>query len=137
MAVGRLPANNVADVTAMVDKMLIYESSALNPQGLWQQRAVYVADDCSDSAGNFHYCSNFGRLQWLPTSYAEPTESTIDNPTRPAVCPDGTHTVRPICDRRFERPSTRGRSFIQWFGHGSQTVGGYQVACLADTILAC
>ncbi len=38
MAVGRLPVNSAADVTAIVNKTLTYENVTLNPPGAWQQR---------------------------------------------------------------------------------------------------
>lgn len=125
MAIGRFPVNNVADVTAMVDKILTYESVTLNPEGLWQQRAAYIADDCSDPGGNFHQLSDYGRLQWLPTAYAN-RRVYYDNPSRPQVCPNGTHVTS---NADILRAATRtlfddGSLFLQWFGHGSQTNWG-------------
>ena len=80
MAVGRLPVNSAAEVTAMVNKTLTYESVTLNPPGAWQQRSVYVADDCANSAGDFHTLSNYGRLQWLPSAFTN-RKIYFDNPT--------------------------------------------------------
>lgn len=128
MAVGRLPVNNAADVIAMVDKILTYEGVASNPDGSWQQRAVYVAGDCADSAGNFHALSNQGRLQWLPTAYIS-DRVYYDNPNNTIVCPDGTHTNGTDTDANTLRPAVRdvynqGAFFLQWFGHGSQATWG-------------
>ncbi|MBE2233288.1 MAG: hypothetical protein IAE85_07330 [Anaerolinea sp.] len=125
MAIGRFPVNSAADVTAMVDKVLTYESTSLNPAGLWQQRAAYVADDCSDPAGNFQQLSDYGRLQWLPAAYAN-RRMYYDNPSRPQVCPNGTHVTS---NADILRAATRdlfddGALFLQWFGHGSQTNWG-------------
>lgn len=125
MAVGRFPVNNAADVTAMVNKILSYESETANPEGLWQQRAAYVADDCSDSAGNFHTLSDYGRLQWLPPAYAD-RRMYYDNPSRPQACPNGTHVTS---NADILRAATRaifdeGALYLQWFGHGSQTNWG-------------
>ncbi len=127
MAVGRFPVNSVADVAAMVGKILAYESEALNPTGLWQQQAVYVADDCADPAGNFHALSDSGRLQWLPSAYVAP-RVYYDSPSRPTVCADGTHTVgtdlRPAVRALYDQ----GMLYMQWFGHGSQTQWGNPAA---------
>lgn len=116
MAVGRLPVNTASDVTELVNKILTYESATSNPDGTWQQRAVYVAGSCVDSAGNFHSLSNFGRLQWLPTSYVN--NRVYYNPSN--ICPDGTHadvtTLRPAVRSAFNQ----GALYLQWFGHGSQ-----------------
>jgi hypothetical protein len=125
MAIGRFPVNSAADVTAMVDKILSYESESANPAGLWQQRAAYIADDCSDNAGNFHALSDYGRLQWLPSAYAN-RRMYYDNPSRPQVCPNGTHVT---ANADILRAATRaifdeGALYLQWFGHGSQTNWG-------------
>jgi len=123
MAVGRFPANSAADVSALVNKTLSYENQSTNPPGLWQQRAVYVADDCSDPAGNFHQLSDYGRLQWLPTAYAN-RRVYYDTLSRPQVCPNGTHTIdaelRPAVRSQFDQ----GALYLQWFGHGSNTNWG-------------
>ncbi|MFZ2360273.1 MAG: C25 family cysteine peptidase [Anaerolineae bacterium] len=127
MAVGRFPVNSVADVIAMVDKILAYESETLNPTGLWQQRAVYVADDCADPAGNFHALSDFGRLQWLPPAYSAP-RVYYDSLSRPTVCPDGTHTVATDLRPAVRAMYDQGMLYMQWFGHGSQTQWGSPAA---------
>ena len=113
----------------MVNKILTYESVTLNPPGVWQQRAVYVADDCNNSAGNFHQLSNYGRLQWLPTAYTN-RRVYYDNPSDSVVCPDGTHSIRSLtyCVPLSEAQFDQGALFIQWFGHGSQTQWGSPVA---------
>jgi hypothetical protein len=125
MAIGRFPVNSAADVTAMVDKILSYESESANPPGLWQQRAAYIADDCSDPGGNFHALSDYGRLQWLPSAYAD-RRMYYDNPSRPTVCPNGTHVTS---NADLLRAATRsifdeGALYLQWFGHGSNTNWG-------------
>ena len=50
MALGRFPANSVAEVTAMVSKTLGYEQHP--PPGPWSRKALFVADN-ADSAGDF------------------------------------------------------------------------------------
>ena len=70
MHIGRIPAQNAAQVTAAVDKILAYEKTA--PAGDWQRRAVYVADDCNNYADDFNALSENVRLNWLPASYERP-----------------------------------------------------------------
>ena len=50
MMIGRLPANNVGDVEAMVSKIVAYETAPVF--GEWNGRILSVADD-SDNGGNF------------------------------------------------------------------------------------
>ncbi len=64
MAIGRIPARTPADVTAAVNKIMAYETTA--PSGDWQQRVVFVADNNLDPAGDFHAFSDEVRLNWLP-----------------------------------------------------------------------
>ncbi len=123
MAVGRLPANYGSDVTSMVNKILTYENVTLNPPGIWQQRAVYVADDCANSAGDFHTLSNYGRQQWLPSAFTN-RKIYYDNPSDPITCPDGTHTTSAQLRPAVRTAFNQGALFLQWFGHGSQTRWG-------------
>ncbi len=123
MAVGRLPVNYVADVTAMVDKILAYESPGLNPDGAWQQRAVYEADDCDDSAGDFHVLSDQGRLGWLAPGYSS-QKIYFDNPNIAHICPEGTHNDRFQVRAAVRQAYNDGAFYLQWFGHGSQVRWG-------------
>ncbi len=127
IAVGRLPAINADNVTAVVNKILTYEDPALNPPGLWQQRAVYVADDCTDSAGNFHALSNQARLQELPTAYTNRIVY-FDNPNIATVCPEGNQSTSVGMRTAIRSEFNAGALFLQWFGHGSQTRWGGAVS---------
>ncbi len=51
MALGRLPANTLADAQAMVNKIMAYETAAFDPT--WNYKAVFVADAYDPLAGNF------------------------------------------------------------------------------------
>jgi hypothetical protein len=122
MAVGRLPVNTAAETTAVITKILAYESVASNPGGPWQQRAVYVAGDCADPAGNFHTLSNQGRLS-LPAPFVD-NRIYFDGPTASVLCPDGTHTDAAIMRAAIRQAFTDGSFYLQWFGHGSQSSWG-------------
>ena len=110
MAIGRIPANSAADVTAVVNKTLTYEDTAATPDGAWNQRAVYVADDYADPAGNFHDLSNNVRLNWLPSTY-------INEPIYYRVDPD--HDTGAEMRTAIKDSFNQGALFLQWFGHGS------------------
>jgi hypothetical protein len=66
MAIGRLPANTVSEVTAMVDKILSYEQDPA--QGDWNTRLTFVADN-ADSGGNFPVLSDNIADNYLPPGY--------------------------------------------------------------------
>lgn len=110
MAIGRIPANSAADVIAVVNKTLAYEDVVATPNGAWNQRAVYVADDYADPAGNFHVLSDNVRLNWLPSAYiSKPTYYRMDTSL------DTGAEMRTAIKDEFNQ----GALFLQWFGHGS------------------
>jgi hypothetical protein len=54
MIIGRLPANDIAELDTMVSKIVQYETNPF--QSSWQHKAVFVADD-PDTGGDFHSLS--------------------------------------------------------------------------------
>lgn len=52
VAVGRLPAVDVNEAEALVDRMIAYDSNPEN--GLWRNRVMFAADDCIKPS-SFHY----------------------------------------------------------------------------------
>ena len=107
MHVGRIPAKTPADVTAVVDKIVAYESAA---DGDWQRRAIFVADKQDDPAGNFWAYSDDVRLGWLPASYDD----------RPIYF--GMPNLQTGAQMRAAIKSAvnEGALTLQWFGHASQ-----------------
>jgi hypothetical protein len=73
LAVGRLPARNLAEATVMVNKAVNYGTSP--PSGMWANTLAFVADNARDangvpdSAGNFEVLSQ-GIINLIPSSYA-------------------------------------------------------------------
>ena len=65
MYIGRLPVNNVAETTAMVDKILSYAQAPI--QGDWNTHLTFVADN-ADSGGNFPVHSDL-IADHLPSGY--------------------------------------------------------------------
>lgn len=106
MAIGRIPARTPADVTAVVDKIVAYESAASGP---WQERAVFVADNDLDPAGDFHAFSDEVRLGWLPAAY---DDRTIYYNRDYYTGTDMRVAIRAAFDA--------DALLLQWFGHGSR-----------------
>ncbi len=56
MYLGRLPAESAADVTAMVDKIIDYESAPADSG--WNRNVLFVSDDLKGGGGAFYNYSN-------------------------------------------------------------------------------
>ena len=120
MSIGRLPAQikwdedtqsylePTIDIDAMVNKIISYETTT--PDGEWQERVVFVADNLEDPGGNFHEISEHIRLEWLPASY---DSSTIYYNSSPAL--DDPEEMRAAIKEAFNNDTL----MIQWIGHGS------------------
>lgn len=72
LALGRLPARNLAEATVMVNKTILYEAAP--PPGPWSSTMVYVADNARaadgtpDPAGNFEALTE-GAIALVPAQY--------------------------------------------------------------------
>ncbi len=106
MAIGRIPARTPADVTAVTDKILAYEAAAAGP---WQERAVYVADDFMDPAGDFHALSDEVRLGWLPAAYDDRT-----------IYYNRDYFSATEMKTAIKAAFNADALLLQWFGHGSR-----------------
>ncbi len=106
MALGRLPATNSTEVSAIVDKIIAYESTA--PAGDWQNRVIFVADNNLDPAGNFHALSDDIRVNWLPPSYDDRT-----------IYFNRDYTSGSLMREAIKNSYNAGALMIQWFGHGN------------------
>ena len=106
LALGRLPANSVAEVTAMVEKLLTYDNDPL--QGDWNTRHLFVADD-PDLAGDFH------QFAADVAAFVPVTHTAIS-----LYCPDGPgdDPSNPFCDH----PETLTPMLINQWGHGALIV---------------
>lgn len=112
MAIGRIPAKSPSDVTAVVDKILAYETGAT--PGAWQQRAVFVADNKNDAAGNFHALSDESRLA-LPASYSSQ-----------AIYYKSSAALDTAAEMKAAVKSAlnEGAIYLQWFGHAARNFWG-------------
>lgn len=122
MSVGRIPAWNAGDVTAVVDKIAAYEDAIIQQDEPWQSRAVFVADDDENSAGNFHAFSEEVRTNWLPPAYESPT--IYFNPNN---IPAGVgYTTVGAMKTAVRQAFNDGALMMQWFGHASRFRWGVQ-----------
>lgn len=114
MTIGRIPAQTPADVANYVAKVADYEDGTKAPDGDWQSRVVYVADDDQNEAGNFHQMSDSVRAT-LPARYQSST--VYYNPNN--VPPGGYQTPADM-KTNIRKAFDDSAVFLQWFGHASK-----------------
>ncbi len=123
MAIGRIPARTPAEVSAVVNKILAYETVA--PAGEWQRRVVFVADDKDDQAGNFHSLSDQTRLGVLPESYDGRTIYYRSDATT-----DTAAKMKQAIRSAFNAQAV----YLQWFGHASRQRWGGGLLNMFDVL---
>lgn len=107
MVIGRISALTPDQVTNVVNKVIAYETTA--PAGDWQRRVVFVADNNSDPAGQFHVLSDDIRNNWLPSGY---DASTI-------YYKAGSYTTAAAMRTAIKTAINNDALMVQWFGHGN------------------
>jgi hypothetical protein len=144
LAIGRLPANNTAEVDAMVNKIIGYESSPAVES--WQSKITFVSDNTysqygvQDSAGNFWELSDqiANNMQLLPGPFWR--DRIYFNP-----CLDT--TSYPWCALPYppypDSASTRsgiisaindGRLIVNYIGHGAPGFWANEIIFSRDDI---
>ncbi len=104
MFLGRLPAKSVADVQAMVGKILAYETSS----GGWQSALSFIADN-PDSAGDFRSYSDAIIGGYLPRPY---TSERIYIGISP-------YTTSSVTKSAILSAINDGRLLVNYVGHSS------------------
>lgn len=111
MLIGRLSAGTPAEVTAIVNKIIQYETNP--PGGGWNATHIFVADN-PDTAGDFYIAAD--------TTYAELGESFVgrryyysdDHSDQPYIYTDAAKLRGDFLDA-----FTNGASFATFYGHSS------------------
>ncbi len=129
LAIGRLPAQSAADVTAMVNKILAYEQNP--PAGNWRARltfvadAAYRADGTPDAAGNFWSESDriAGDPRYVPAGFS--AERIYFNPCAACVLPYPSYATAAAANRALVAALNDGRLIVNYSGHGAPTVWSF------------
>lgn len=110
LLIGRLPANNVTELTTMVNKILAYEDQATQP---WHNRMVFVADENDPRAGNFPADIDQLITSHVPNGY-DITRIYRENYTTctGSQCPEMSNDI-------VSALNTNGGQFVTYAGHGS------------------
>ncbi len=106
LSIGRIPARTPAELTAVIDKILAYETA---PAGAWQRRLIFVADRSSGFDDDFQGISDRIRHLHVPPGYHTQT-IYYQNPYPDAAA------MRTAIKDAFNRSAL----LIQWFGHASR-----------------
>jgi hypothetical protein len=123
MAIGRFPAGSVADVTAMVQKTLDYETSP--PIGEWNQNVLFISDDLEGGGGDF-----YGYSDILVSGFVDSPTNTI--PFLPDAYTYTRAYLGETCDLTNASPATEcqqvisetlnvtGALLVSYVGHASR-----------------
>jgi len=79
LAIGRIPVNSTAQLTAVIDKILNYAAAPGNQD--WQKRFFFIADDVPDPAGDFQAISNSLIADFIKAPYQPQTAYLTGNTT--------------------------------------------------------
>lgn len=126
MAIGRLPARDTAQITAMVDKIILYEQNHLNPES-WMEDWLFVTDDPSDG-------DNFCQESIVSGQHIH------DSFNQMFLClPAGATTtdVQNLRSQMFNAINNLGVTLLNYRGHGAiQAWGGAPASIMtpADTV---
>lgn len=103
MAIGRFPAATPADVTAMVQKTIDYETSP--PIGDWNKNVLFVSDDLEGGGGDFYSYSDV-----LVSGFVDAPTNTI--PFLPDPYTSTRAYLGVTCDLTNGSPATECREMI-------------------------
>jgi hypothetical protein len=113
MHIGRLPVTSSAEASTVINKILDYEQPP--PDGDWNQKALFVADNVPDDAGDFVALSDDIVDNYLPGPYTDDQVYLNDYcgpPTSPPTpCPAATAAIIEAIND--------GRLLVNYIGHGA------------------
>lgn len=128
LALGRLPARNLAEATLMVNKTISYETAP--PAGAWRSTLAFVADNyraadgTPDPAGNFEALSN-GAIALVPSQYAVTRIFYDPYPNDDGGEPYRYRTATAATDAIVTAVNT-GAVFLNYIGHAGITTWAHE-----------
>jgi len=117
VSISRMPVNSPAELDAVIDKIIAYESA---PREEWQRRLLFVSDN-ADEAGAFEMISNriitdyvrtgfqAGRI-YVRDYFEDPPDDQYCDPSK--VCPPVNHAITTTLN-------TTGALLVNFVGHGA------------------
>lgn len=107
MHLGRLPANSLTDAQAMVDKIIVYETTPAD--GTWNQTVLFIADN-ADQGGNFPLNSD---------KVAKDGSVLPDDYDRQTVYYGVNYTDKTDANNALIDAINQGALFVNYHGHAS------------------
>jgi hypothetical protein len=135
LAVGRIPANSIADANTYIDKISEYESGQNN--GYWKNKMLFVADDEHTTAPNCEYIYHLSQCETLGEEFAPAYIDKIKvylvtYPT--VITPQGRR--KPQVNADIAKYWNEGVLNIHYTGHGSPDVWAHEYVLEKDNILS-
>lgn len=122
LSIGRLPADNLSEITTMVDKIILYENNLLSPSP-WMTNIDFVADN-TDAGGNF--CNEAQQLgASLPSEF---NDSYLCLPT-------GSASDMAALRTQIFNAINNGMLLLNYRGHGSIASWASGLMTTSDTSL--
>lgn len=121
MSLGRLPARTLGEATAIVDKIIAYETTP--PHATWNRDVIFIADN-ADSGGNFpeHSDTVADSTYYLPAEY---NRNKIYYQVNYASATDANNAI--------VNGINQGALFVNYHGHASvQNWAGEPLLALGD-----
>jgi len=107
--IGRLPANNDAELQAMVDKVVAYEEAVTDDS--WNRKIVFAADDYDPDAGDFAEMSDALISDYITQPYAS-SKAYLG-----VTCPYQNPSLE--CKSELLEAINGGCLLVNYIGHGS------------------
>ncbi len=112
LLIGRMAVNSTAELNAMIDKLIAYESQ---PDAAWHERVILIADENDPAAGNFPNDTDNLSEQHMPADLTRERVFVEDY-----GCGGGITSTCPLVnDDIVTAINTNGAQYINYAGHGA------------------
>jgi hypothetical protein len=122
LAIGRFPAQNAADVAAMVEKTIRYEQAPYDPADPWEQRLLFVTDNLVGGGGPFYTYSD-EIADGLVERATGPVPLTPERFQRTKLylgqtCPNENPAIN--CQQSLVEQLNQGALLVSYIGHSAK-----------------
>ncbi|MGB2869567.1 MAG: type IX secretion system sortase PorU, partial [Bacteroidota bacterium] len=130
MALSRIPARSTSEATAMVDKIIAYETTA--PYDSWRNRITFVADDgltsTADDLSTHTYQAERLAQTFTPASFERRKIYIVEYPTVSSA----TGRRKPEANKAIVDAVNRGTLIMNYTGHGNDKLWAHEYIFTKD-----